>query len=179
MTRISMFRKLRQFRQREDGSFAVEFVILFPLLMLILFTTIELGLIQVRGSMLERSLDLTVRDLRLGTGTGMQHDDIRDRICERTGFIDNCALDLRLEMVQVDPFDWTDIDPIPDCINSVEDVNPVRAFENGQSNELMFIRACYKFDPMFPHWGLGEALAKDTDGRVKLHAASAFVQEPR
>ncbi len=82
-------------------------------------------------------------------------------------------------MVQVDPFNWTGIDENPDCINAVEDVQPVRSFINGQSNELMFIRACMKFNPIFPHWGLGDSLDKDDLGRVRLYASSAFVQEPR
>lgn len=181
MTGFRSLRLLRNFRRNEEGSITVEFVIFFPLLLLILLTTIELGLIQMRGSMLERALDLTVRELRLGTGATVQHDDIRDDVCSRAGFIDDCETQLRLELVQVDPFNWSDIDPTPDCVNSttVADINPVRSFENGQSNELMFVRACLKFNPFLPTWGLGAAMPKDADGRIKLYAASAFVQEPR
>ncbi|NRB20471.1 MAG: pilus assembly protein [Rhodobacteraceae bacterium] len=170
---------LRQFRSRENGNVTVEFAIVVPLFLMILMSTVELGLITIKQSMLERALDLTVRDLRLGTGADQQHDDIRDAICARSGFIDNCDTSLRLEMVQVDPFNWTGIDASPDCVNAIEDVQPVRSFISGQSNELMFIRACMKFDPVFPQWGLGDSLDKDSGGRVSLFASSAFVQEPR
>ena len=169
----------RTFRSREDGNVTVEFAIVVPLFMMILMSTVELGLITIKQSMLERALDLTVRDLRLGTGAAQQHDDIRDTICARSGFIDNCNTSLRLEMVQVDPFNWVAIDETPDCVNTVEEVQPVRSFTSGQSNELMFIRACMKFKPVFPTWGLGDSLEKDIDGRVSLFASSAFVQEPR
>lgn len=181
MIRSRIAHLLHRYRRGEEGSITVEFVIFFPILLLILLTTIELGLIQLRGSMLERALDMTVRDLRLGTGSGVGHDEVRDDVCERAGFITDCSTQLRLELVQVDPFDWSDIQPIPDCIESsaVDEINPVRSFENGQSNELMFIRACMAFNPFMPTWGLGAALPKDADGRIKLYASSAFVQEPR
>lgn len=170
---------LRAFRRKEDGNATVEFVIIIPLMLMILFSSVELGVITVRQTMLDRAVDLTVRDLRLGTGSGWQHDDIRDTICDRSGFIESCSISLKLEMVQVDPFNWVAIDEEPDCITSVEEVNPVTTFINGDSNDLMFLRACMKFNPIFPYWGLGDALQKDEDGRVNLYAASAFVQEPK
>ena len=174
-----IFQSIRRFREAEDGNSSIEFAIVIPAFMMILLSTVEMGLITIRQTMLERAMDLTVRDLRLGTGANPQHNEIRDSICERAGFIDSCATSLRLEMVQVDPFNWTAVDATPDCITSVEEVQPVRSFTNGQSNELMFLRACMKFEPMFPHWGLGENLDKDANGRVSLYASSAFVQEPR
>jgi len=170
---------IRKFRANEDGNATVEFALIIPVFLMILMSTVELGLITIKQSMLERAMDLTVRDLRLGTGADQQHDDIRDSICARSGFIDNCETSLRLEMIQVDPFNWTAIDTTADCINAVEEVQPVRSFISGQSNELMFIRACMKFTPIFPHWGLGDDLQKDDEGRVSLFASSAFVQEPR
>lgn len=170
---------IRAFRAREDGNTTVEFALVIPAFLLILVSTIELGLITIKQTMLERALDQTVRDLRLGTGTEPKHDAIRDTICERSGYIDNCDTSLRLEMVQVDPFNWTGIDATADCIDAVEEVLPVLTFKSGQSNELMFIRACMKYEPIFPFWGLGDSLDKDDQGRVSLFASSAFVQEPR
>ncbi|KAE9627910.1 pilus assembly protein [Parasedimentitalea maritima] len=177
ITRIQ--NSIRNFRSREDGSSSVEFALVIPAFIIILLSTVELGLITIRQTMLERAMDQTVRDLRLGTGTGQTHDGIRNSICERSGFIDDCGTSLRLEMVQVDPFNWGNINEVPDCIDQAEVVLPVREFTNGQSNELMFIRACMKFEPIFPFWGLGNSLHKDGEGRVSLFASSAFVQEPR
>jgi Flp pilus assembly pilin Flp len=170
---------LRRFRRREDGNASVEFAIVIPALLMALMSTVELGLINLRHSQLERALDQTVRDIRLTTGANQQHDDLRDAICDRSGFIDDCATSLRLEMIRVDPFNWTPVDPDPDCINRIEDVQPVRSFVSGQSNELMLIRACMKFKPVLPTWGLGKSLHKDADGRISLTAVAAFVQEPR
>ena len=64
----------------EDGSATIEFALQVPVLITILLSGIELGLIQMRHVMLERSLDLTVRDVRLGRLDPVTHDRLRDRI---------------------------------------------------------------------------------------------------
>ncbi|WP_241479123.1 TadE/TadG family type IV pilus assembly protein [Leisingera sp. ANG-M1] len=174
-----MIQNLRRFRAHEDGNATVEFAIVIPAFLMILMSTVELGLINLRHSQLERALDQTVRNIRLSTGAAHSHNAIRDEVCQRSGFIDDCSTSLRLEMVQADPFNWSPISETADCVNRIEDVQPVRNFTSGQSNELMLIRACMKFKPVFPTWGLGGSLYKDGDGRISLIAASAFVQEPR
>lgn len=172
-------RALRRFRHDTAGSGTVEFAIIVPLMLLILASSVELGLITVRQTMLDRAVDLTVRDIRLGTGANWQHSEIRDKICERTPLISNCAIELKLEMAQLDPYAPISIDDTPDCITSVEEVDPVVSWVNGESNELMFLRACLTFDPVFPHVGLGADMNQDGDGRVNLFASSIFVQEPQ
>lgn len=179
MTRATLISRLRAFRRADDGNATVEFAIIIPVFLMILMSTVELGLINVRQSQLESALDQTVRGIRLSTGAPTEHDAIRDQVCQLSGFIDNCETSLRLEMVRLDPFNWSGVNPNPDCVNREEDVQPVRSFVSGQSNELMLIRACMKFKPAFSSWGLGGSLGKDADGRVSLFASSAFVQEPR
>lgn len=170
---------LRRFRHTETGSVTVEFVIVFPVMLMILFSTVELGVINLRQIMLDRAMDVTVRDIRLSTGSDMQHDAIRDAICDYAGMKDDCATSLKLEMVQIDPFNWSAVNATPDCIDSAEEVDAVTNFQTGESNDLMFLRACMSFDPMFPHWGLADSIQTDGDGRIHLYATSAFVQEPK
>ncbi len=178
-----MIRHLRsylgRFARDTSGQSTVEFAITFPAVITIMLSGIELGFVSLNHSMLERAMDMTVRDIRLGTGTAPQHDQIKDLICTRAGFIDNCNNNLRLEMVQVDPRNWGGISDDPDCTGTSQEVSPVRAFENGQSNELMILRACVKIDPVFPTTGLGANIPKDGAGKYSLIATSVFVQEPR
>ena len=179
--RTSIPALVQKFRRNEDGNATIEFAILFPLMLMVLFAAVELGMINYRQIMLDRAMDMTVRDIRLGTGGDMQHDDIRDPICARSGFIKmaECNVSLKLEMVRLDPFNWGGIPPQADCVDSVEEADPLINFTNGGSNDLMFLRACASVDVLFPNWGLGEALQKDDGGRVNLYASSAFVQEPQ
>ncbi|MCF3593326.1 pilus assembly protein [Rhodobacteraceae bacterium LMO-12] len=172
---------LRQWWKGESGSATVEFAIMFPFYITLLLSSVELGMVHFRHSMLERGLDMAVRDIRLGTGTNPSHDDIKDAICEYAGVLPQCDANLRLEMILVDPRDYVAPPASADCIDHSEESNPMRSFEHGGSNELMMLRACYVFSPIFPTAGLGYQMAENSDGagNVAMTAASAFVQEPR
>lgn len=188
MIRAATYRLLRRFRRRDEATVTIEFVMLIPIYFFLLISTVELGLINLRHSQLERALDIAVREIRLNTGSVQDHNEMRDLICDLSGLIDNCDTSLRLEMIQLDPFAWVSPDPKPDCISDPEEINSPRGFnQNGASNELMLIRACMRFKPIFSSWGLGESLAEidrnDPDspgpGLISLVATSAFVQEPQ
>jgi hypothetical protein len=167
-----------RFFRKEDGTATIEFAILFLPMFSTLIWSAELGMIHVNYSLLERAVDTTVRDLRLGTGTAPQHDEIRDLICERAVFVDDCNNDVRLEMVRIDPYNWQNPPAEVDCIDSTEAVEPVRAFVNGGSNDLMFLRVCAKYDPILPHMGFSQKLNLDGAKMYPLVTTAAFVQEP-
>ncbi|TNF19610.1 MAG: pilus assembly protein [Rhodobacteraceae bacterium] len=168
-----------RFAKDESGVITVDFVIVMSAMALILGGSVEMGYMNVRHGMLERGLDMAVRDIRLSTGTVPDYDDLRASICERASIIGNCQENLRLEMKVVDPRDF---DPIPagaDCQNAVQVPRPLRSFQSGADNEMMLIRACLMFEPLFPTTGLAAHLPADGDGYIPMVATSAFVQEPR
>ena len=77
-----MRRGLGKYLRREDGTATVEFVIMFPLIMTVFMSMFEAAVLTTRYTMLERALDITVRGLRLNTGTAPTHAQVRDKICE-------------------------------------------------------------------------------------------------
>ncbi|MGY3437423.1 MULTISPECIES: TadE/TadG family type IV pilus assembly protein [unclassified Marinovum] len=175
-----MTQSLRRFAREEAGSVeTISFAIWMPLLIFTLLTSLEVGAYTARATMLERSLDQTVRSIRLGTGSAPQHDEIKEMICERAVILSDCATNLRLEMVQRDPRNWDALPGSADCVDASLEVAPVRAFEAGQSNELMVLRACAKISPIFPITWFAAAVQKDGAGDYSLIAATSFVQEPR
>ena len=172
--------RLKRLWRGDEGSATVEFVIVFPFFIMLFLSSVEMGMITLHHTMLERGLDMTVRDIRLGTGATPQHDAIKDNICELAGVIPNCSTSLRLEMLQVDLRNTVSIPEEADCVDNSKDAKPVRSFVNGRENEMMILRACLKFDPLFPTSGLGKSLKESGDGagQAALVAVSAFVQEP-
>lgn len=62
------FSFLRRFRADDDGSMVVPIALWMPIFLLLIISSIELGTITVRSTVLERALDQTVRDVKLGTG---------------------------------------------------------------------------------------------------------------
>ncbi len=170
---------LKRLRYSEAGNATIEFVIVFPLMIGLLLSGFELGFVSLHQGMLERAVDMTVRDIRLGTGAQLQHDGIKRVICERAQFIKNCEDNMRLEMIQQNPRVGILIPSTADCTDKSEEVKPVRNFENGQNNDLMILRACVKISPIFPTSTLGHKISDNADKQYALVAMSAFVQEPR
>lgn len=171
---------LGRFKRSEDGSATVEFAITFPSMLILMLSGIELGMVTLHHSMLERAMDITVREIRLSTGTPPEHEVIKAKICARAGFVGDCNANMRLEMIQINPFAWSGIEAVADCTDQSEDVTPVREFKNdAEENDLMILRACAKFDPVFPTSGFGKNMVKDGAGQYALISMSVFVQEPR
>lgn len=169
---------LRRFRRDENGTASMEFVLVAPFFLGIMIFSIELGFVTMRATFLERGLDMAVREVRLGTGTAPQHDDIKQIICDNTIIINDCASNLRLEMRPADIRNFNALDQTADCTDQAEPAKPVREFVPGQQNELMLLRACLKYNPLFPEYVLGNRLINDSSGQAALIATTAFVQEP-
>ncbi|SDY40512.1 TadE/TadG family type IV pilus assembly protein [Citreimonas salinaria] len=178
MTRL-VLRRLRRFGRAEDGNVTIEFAIWFTLVFMLLASGIEIAYMNLRHAMLERAVDLSVRDIRLGTGSPPSYLEVRDSICEKANIIQNCAGNLRLEMIPVSPRAMDGFTESPDCQNAEQEPRPVRSFAPGMENQLMLLRVCMTFKPVLPTIGLGEKLHKDAEGYSWLVVKSAFVQEPR
>jgi len=174
----SFARRVRRYLRDEKGTASLEFVMVAPLFFSFMFFSIELGFVTLRATMIERGLDIAVREIRLGTGSAPQHDDIKDIICDNSLIIPDCANKLRLEMVPTDLRNFTPLDPEPDCTDAANESKPLREFTPGGENQLMMLRACAKYTPIYPSQWLGRAVFKDPNGEALIVATSAFVQEP-
>lgn len=179
MTRAKTFRQyIQRWLGDETGAVIADFAIMLPIFVMFLLSSVEMGLMSVRQTMLERGLDLAVRNLRLGIVEDPSHDTIKDDICRYAGFLPDCENGLRLEMQPVDLRAYTSLPDDADCIDKSEEIEPVRSFVLGGSNELMVLRACIKIAPVFPTVGLGSQIAKDGNGDMSLFSITAFVNEP-
>ncbi|MBM7069191.1 TadE/TadG family type IV pilus assembly protein [Actibacterium sp. 188UL27-1] len=175
----SFARHLRRFGRQTKGSASIEFVIVFPAFMLLFVSAFEAGLMQIRATMLERGLDLAVREVRLSTGSTPSYDELKVMICDGAGLIPNCLSSLRLEMKRIDPRVGLSGGEQAQCIDRRLDVQPVVRYDVGAENDLMLLRACVLFTPLAPTTGLGFQLAGgDADGEYALISMSAYVSEP-
>ncbi|MCB4379922.1 pilus assembly protein [Synechococcus sp. MU1644] len=169
---------LRRFRREEDGQMVVEFALAVPLMFTLFMTSVELGIYSVRQGFLDRGLDMAVRNVRLNTGAGYTHGDIKTMVCEYSGFLEDCDSALKLEMKPVSARSFSGFPNSPDCADVSLAVTPSTTFVHGSEHQLMMLRACYSFQPVFPMTGLGASFSKDGAGRVKMVSMSGFVQEP-
>lgn len=168
---------LRRFRKSEEGSMLVPFALWMPVFLMLIISSIELGTVTIRHTVLERSLDMAVRDLRIGTGA-TTHDALKEDICERATALPGCMDSLQLEMIPLTMTAWTAPPATADCVDKSEDFTPQRSFVHGGGGAVMMVRACYKFRPVTPISTFNASVAKDDDGYTGIVSTAAFVTEP-
>lgn len=178
-----MKRSLMHFLRCEDGNSTIEFVMFVPVFMILFLSSFELGMVMTRNVMLDHGLDVSVRDIRLGTLTVEEGESyyqaLRRSICENASIIPDCADNLKLEMQVVSPRAFAGLAAGADCVNRDDPSAPVREFTGGGGNNLMLLRACALFDPFFPTSGLGAQLRdQQAGGAYALVSTSSFVVEP-
>jgi len=174
-----MRRLFRRMMREEDGTATIPFVMFVPFFLILVMSSIEMGMLMIRSVLLDRALDLAVRDLRLGIWQPASSGDLKSRICNYAGILADCDNDLLVELRPVSKITWSPLSSGPICVDRSQQVQPLTTFSPGTSNEMMLVRACVKVYPLFPTSGFGFSLTKDATGAYALVAASAFVNEPR
>jgi len=169
---------IRSLRKREDGNATIEFAIMFPIMMTMFLSSVEIGILTIRQVMLERSVDMTVRDLRLGHFINPTQDALRTLICQRAAVIPGCMDSLLIELRPVSTTTWTPLAQETTCKNRDEEINPVVTLNPGIAHEMVLVRVCAVFEPIFPTTSLGISLKRDELGGYALVTSSAFVNEP-
>jgi hypothetical protein len=178
MTTIQkMARAAKSFCRNEDGTSTLEFMMVLPAAMFFFAATYESGSIGLRNVMLERAVDVTVRQVRIGALENPTHAQLKEMICETAAIIPDCLNSVKLEMERKDPRAWTDMNTQGDCVDRSATGEPVINWTLGGNNDLMVLRACAIFDPMLPTSAVG-ASSQDANGVYALVATSSFVVEP-
>lgn len=177
-----LVQKFGLFRRKEDGTATIEFVVLFPLFFSLLLMGLESGFYMVRSVMLERAVDLSVREIRLGNGNIPQFEDLRRDICENAVVLPNCtdSVQVHMERIDIEPGGVDKMRGAFRCITKNSSANALddTDYDVGEENSMMVLRVCMMQDPFFPTTGIGAGLGKTTDGRFAIVATSAFVNEP-
>ena len=170
---------VRRFKSDEGGSASIEFVIVFPLIMLVFMSTFEAAVLATRYTMLDRALDIVMREVRLSSDVEITQGPLVQAICANAlRVIPDCEDILTVEMTEVNPPNWTLPDANAECVDRINDSKPVNLYPQSGQNKLVLVRACAVVDPWFPTSGLGLALAKDDSGGLQMYSSTAYVAEP-
>lgn len=173
-----LFSRLKALFRNEDGTATLEFVIAVPVMLIIFAGSFESGLFMTRSILLDRAVDMTMRELRLGHYPLPTKDLIKAEICNRTVVFSNCTTAITVELTRVNTANWTLPSSNVACVDRDEDIEPVTALQIGQQNDIMLVRICVIQDAIFPDMGLGQLLKVDDKGGYALVSVSAFVTEP-
>ncbi len=175
-------RHLRKMIGNEGGTAALEFVMMFPVVFALFLMSFEQGYMALRVTMLDRALDQTVRDLRLGNLPSPTADQLRKSLCGRTDMFKDCANSLTIELTRVNATFGNLPAARSRCTRRDATIvagTEAERVDTGQENELMVVRACVVVDAMFPTAFFGmKSVPTSKDGTYALVATSAFVNEP-
>ena len=177
-----LFNKFKLFKKKQEGSATVEFVLLFPALMFLFMMGFESGFYMVRNVMLERAVDIAVRDVRLGNGKVPQFTALKARICEEALILPDCVDSLQVEMrpIAIEPGSTVGVSGDFRCIDKLSTEDPLTGttYSLGQQNNMMVVRVCALSQPLFPTTRLAVGMKDDAQGNYAIVATTAFVNEP-
>ncbi|MDP7151315.1 MAG: pilus assembly protein [Paracoccaceae bacterium] len=170
--------KLKTWLRRENGSVTLEFIILFPAILILFLASLEISFYMSRISMLERALDQNIRLLRLGGLQPATHEQLVFQICGDAMFSTSCPDDVLIELTPISTDTWNMPERNVTCVNRDEDIEPVINFQPGRENEIMLVRACAIVDPIFASTAFTLGMPKAAENGFLITAASTFVNEP-
>lgn len=185
---IRLPQSLRRFLANEDGNPTMEFVLTFPVVVMIFCAAFESSFYMIKSVSLERSLDLVIRDLRLGTLGSITHNQLKTEICSRAavlGSTTDCVKGMRIELQPIDTATFTMPTTPTTCVDRRQNIDPAIEPSNtqyalGDGNQIMLMRVCLQADPMFATTVFGARMNRTSaDGGYSLIATSTFVNEPR
>lgn len=179
---MSLLSKLRRLGRRHakdtEGTATVEFVLVFPAFMFLIMGGYEIGYYTVSGAMLDRGLDLAVRDVRLGNMPSVTLNRLKSATCEYARYVRKCEENIHIALEPVDARNFVRPSEIAACIDRSENVTPNTTFRDGGENELMLVRACVNVDPIFPTTWLGASMQRTPGSGYALVSTAGFVNEP-
>jgi hypothetical protein len=179
---IGITRYISRFAADEGGNGTIEFVLMLPLMFFFFMSTFELGMTMTRQVMLDRGVDLVVRELRLGKYESVPlanlMTEVKQDLCDFAAIIPDCMSSLKLEMRVIDPLAWSNMPNDADCVDRGDPGLPVREFTTGGVNELMIMRACVLFTPYIPTSGLGAVIPRESGDEYALVSISSYAVEP-
>lgn len=177
-----MFHRLKEFARCDRATATLEFCIVFPIIMILFIAVFETAMILIRQVMLERSLDQTVRLLRLTDNPAVTAADIRTNICSSTLVLNDCENVLIVDLREVEPPNYILPGEGTLCVDRDGVINPANEFSaqraNAEDNELMLIRVCAEVARIVPFSGFGLNLTRDNNDNLHMTSASVFVNEP-
>ena len=181
MTRYNQWHRAAAARlKREDGAVTVEFVVIFPLFMVVFLLAVDTGIAKMRQVFLDRAIDISVREVRLGRVS--EQSSLAELICQRTSMVPDCLSNITVEMQPISTAGFDGLDDPFKCVDREQQLTPSVAFKpgaGGQAQELMLIRVCVVVDPFIKMTKSLAGIALNEKGELVLIGRSVFVNEPR
>lgn len=185
--------RMRSFVAEERGTASIEFLFVVPIITMIFFASFESSLFMIRNVMLDRSVDIVVREVRLGTlaidpnDLSASAEILKEEICATSSLNGDLQECIDSMMVWMQPINTATFDMPTVPVNCVDKTTDPASrppptpgdFEFGTDNDIVLMRICLKQEPMLPTTIVGAGLIEgEADGNYALTTTTTFVIEP-
>ncbi|MHA7873274.1 MAG: TadE/TadG family type IV pilus assembly protein [Hyphococcus sp.] len=173
------------FLSNKSGAAAVEFSIVAPLFLAIMFSMFEVGWFFYTNSVLDAATDRAARMVRTGqlqengtlTTPEERFDFLYDEICDVVDTFGDCPSRLTMEVQTFTTFAELAAATAPMiCADSPPDDIATIPFEPGDELQIVRIRVCLIYDTINP--AIGANLAEGDEGQRHLISTMIFQNEP-
>ena len=163
-------------KRDQNGATAIEFAMIGPILIVIIFSLLELSWLIIKMLLLDNAVEVAAKQIYIG--------NVPDRaafeslICDNLPLFNNCSELVNIEAVEIAGFG--DIPSSePECRDSGEDsFTPTATYTTGTSSAIVFLRVCVTAPLFTPGLGFGTALPKQPDGSFAIVSSTVFMNEP-
>jgi Flp pilus assembly protein TadG len=171
----------RRFRRARGGAAAVEFALIAPLFLALIFSILEAGYFFFVTSAVDQACARAARLIRTGQAqsesTPISKEAFFDEICEVVRHLGDCDTRLTVDVARFADFAELAADTsAPVCRDADDTAVDAIPYAAGQQREIVRVRICFLHKTISP--GLGLNLAQAPDGSRKLFSVAIFRNEP-
>ena len=173
----------RRFGKNKSGSTAVEFAIVAPLFLMMMFSTFEVGWFYFANSVVDAAVGDSARLIKTGQVQRWSGDDefkfdaLYDTICDVVKTFGECDTRLTLEGKTFASFTELAADNTPaTCADAPSDQLEAMPFEPGGELQIIRVRVCYIYTTLNP--AIGISLAEPGTNQRRLISTMIFRNEP-
>lgn len=176
-------RRRSGFRSDQSGSTAVEFAIVAPVFLAMMFSTFEVGWFFFANSVVDASVGDAARLIKTGQIQRSVGDDtdkynaLYDGICDVVTSFGGCDARLSLEVQTYDTFAALAADTsAATCADSPPDALAAVPFLPGEELQIVRVRVCYIYTTLNPAIGLN--LSETGSNKRRIISTAIFRNEP-
>jgi len=163
----------RKLRRREEGVTAIEFALVAPIFLFLVFAILETSLMYVVANVMQGEVALATRSIRTGQlqEGGDALGTFTENLCDNLNNVLNCD-DVIIDVRTFVDFGEMNFGEFVD-----EDGNASgNEFDPGSAGEIVLVRIAYQYTIITPY--LAKLLPTDANGNLMLFAGAAFKNEP-
>ncbi|GJL92257.1 MAG: pilus biosynthesis protein TadE [Hyphococcus sp.] len=173
----------REFGEDSCGSTAVEFAIVAPVFLMLMFSIFEVGWFFFANSVVDATVGDAARQIKTGQiqksfgDNDDKYDKMYDNICDVLSVFGGCENRLTIEVDTYDTFAELAADNTPPtCADAPPDDVAAIPFNPGDELQIVRARICYIYTTLNP--AIGVNLSEPGTNKRRLVSTAIFRNEP-